>query len=413
MFSKPANVNAISRITRSKLMPASLLCLLIGAIAIAMIPTRRIANQLSQRVFATTTARRVVSPATAASEDPCVPPGVTVVTDAAGDELPPGTSQDDIQKISIAEPNQGASENKLIFTMKVADLNGALPTNTQWKIYFTSADGVNYWVDMETDGNSVVSYNYGTAANSIDTTIGFPDSGTYSTDGTITIGIANAKVGNPSAGQTLSPVFGVAYALIGVVLNDLDDTSNGTYTLVGNASCSGGPSPSPSPTPVGSPTPTPTPVPGAPQYLNYYPPQGVAESFGEPSIGADWKTGKVMFFGGFSPYALRVGFDDSTTPATVTWDQTSLLLAATPRAFGDPILFTDHDTGRTFVSQLIGLTPFSGMDFTDDDGTTYLPTQGSGIGAGVDHQTVGGGPFHAPVPANPAYPHSVYYCAQE
>jgi hypothetical protein len=353
------------------------------------------------------------SPTPGGSDDSCVPPGITVVTDATGDELPPGTAQNDIQKISIAEPNHGAGDSQIVFTMKVADLSGALPANAQWKIYFTGPDAVNYWVDMATDGNGVVGYNYGTAANNLDTTIGFPDSGNYSPDGTITIGIANPKVGGPTAGQTLNPVNGVAYLLVGVVLNDLDDTSNGSYTLRGSASCNGGGTPTPTPTPTGSPTPTPTPNSNAPQYANYYPPQGVAESFGEPSIGADWKTGKVMFFGGFSPYALRVSFNDATSPATVTWDQTALTLAATPRVAGDPILFTDRDTGRTFVSQLVGLTPFNGMDFTDDDGTTYLPSQGSGIGAGVDHQTVGGGPFHAPVPTGASYPHSVYYCAQE
>jgi hypothetical protein len=120
-----------------------------------------------------------------------------------------------------------------------------------------------------------------------------------------------------------------------------------------------------------------------------------------------------MFFGGFAPYALRVRFDDRTSPASVTWDQTQLRIAATPRVAGDPILFTDRVTGRTFVSQLFGLTPFNGMDYTDDDGTTYLPSQGSGIGSGIDHQTVGSGPFHAPIPTGAAYAHAVYYCAQD
>lgn len=120
-----------------------------------------------------------------------------------------------------------------------------------------------------------------------------------------------------------------------------------------------------------------------------------------------------MFFGGFSPYALRIKFDDRTSPATVTWDQTQLRLATGLRVAGDPILFTNKDTGRTFVSQLFGLTPFNGMDFTDDDGTNYLPSQGSGIGSGIDHQTVGSGPFHAPVPSGAVYNHAVYYCAQD
>jgi hypothetical protein len=418
MFSKAAVASTDSRSGRMKFISALVLCLSIIGISLATIPIRRAASlapakALRARTLAAANSLPVIT--TAVSESACVPPGITVVTDPTGDELPAGTSQDDIQKIAIAEPNQGAGENKLLFTLKVADLNGTLPANTQWKVYFTGPDAVNYWVDMATDGNSVVGYNYGTAANSLDTTIGFPDSGSYSTNGTITIGIANAKVGNPVAGQTLTLVNAVVYELVGVVLVDLDDTTSGSYTLIGNSWCAGGPSPTPTPagSPTPTPTPTPTPIPNAPQYLNYYPPAGVAESFGEPSIGADWKTGKVMFFGGFSPYALRVGFDDSTTPATVTWDQTALRLAATPRVFGDPILFADRETGRTFVSQLIGLTPFSGMDYTDDDGANYLPTQGSGIGAGVDHQTVGGGPFHAPVPAGLPYPHSVYYCAQE
>jgi PKD repeat protein len=169
------------------------------------------------------------------------------------------------------------------------------------------------------------------------------------------------------------------------------------------------------PTPTATPTPsaTPTPPAGVPQYINYYPPAGVAEDFGEPSIGANWKSGKIMFFGGFSPYALRVGFNDSTSPATVSWDQTQLRLAGPQRVAGDPILFTDRVTGRTFVSQLFGLTPFNGMDMTDDDGANYLPSQGSGIGSGIDHQTIASGPFHTPIPTGATYSHAVCYCAQD
>ena len=93
-----------------------------------------------------------------------------------------------------------------------------------------------------------------------------------------------------------------------------------------------------------------------------------------------------------------------------------MLTASTPRAFGDPILFTDHETGRTFVSQLEGLTPLgSTTDFTDNDGDMFLPSQGSGIATGIDHQTIGGGPLAAPLtgnPANPLYKNGVWYCSQ-
>jgi hypothetical protein len=153
---------------------------------------------------------------------------------------------------------------------------------------------------------------------------------------------------------------------------------------------------------------------GLPRYANYYPPAGIAENFGEPSIGANWISGKVMFFGGLTPYALRVGFDDKTSPATVTWFRTPLVSDTLPRAVGgDPILVTDKDTGRTFVSQLQGLTPTATMDITDNDGMNYTPTAGFGIGSGVDHQTIGVGPFHAPLPPGVVYKNAVYYCAQE
>jgi hypothetical protein len=54
-------------------------------------------------------------------------------------------------------------------------------------------------------------------------------------------------------------------------------------------------------------------------------------------------------------------------------------------------------------------------EFTDDDGTTWIPDQGCGPNAVEDHQTVGGGPFHAPIPGPPApaYADAVYYCSQD
>jgi len=176
----------------------------------------------------------------------------------------------------------------------------------------------------------------------------------------------------------------------------------------------GGPSPTPTPTPASSPTATPTPVPpNTPSYTNYYPPAGTADSWGEPSIGANWITGNIMTYGGLSTYALKASFNDSSSPASVQWKQTPLLTAGLPRAAGDPILVVDKDTGRTFASQLEGLTPTQTMDVSDNDGDTYLPTAGFGIGSGIDHQTIGVGPFHAPVPQGAVYKNAVYYCAQD
>lgn len=164
---------------------------------------------------------------------------------------------------------------------------------------------------------------------------------------------------------------------------------------------------------------------GTPQFHNFHAPVGVADDAGEPSVGVNWTTekifnsipngGTVNYFGGFLPYMLRLTFDDSKSPANVTWEQADLLMANLPRAAGDPILFTDHDTGSTFVSQLLGLTPLgSTTDVTKDDGFSFTPSEGSGLPSNIDHETWGGGPYHQPVPTgfNPLYPNAVYYCSQ-
>ncbi len=165
---------------------------------------------------------------------------------------------------------------------------------------------------------------------------------------------------------------------------------------------------------------------GPPRFFHYTSPSGVGDDSGEPSIGSNWTRetsfsnsqraipngGTANYFGGFSPYMLNVVFNDCQSPALVTWNQKTLLTANTPRAFGDPILYTDKVTGRTFVCQEEGLTPAgSTTDYTDDDGATFNPSQGSGAPSCVDHETIGGGPFHAPL-SSPLYPNAVYYASQ-
>ena len=209
------------------------------------------------------------------------------------------------------------------------------------------------------------------------------------------------------------------------------NTHSGKIEVIGGAT----------PTPTVSPTvtPTPTPAPGKPRFFHYYPAAGVADDAGEPSIGINWNTENVArapgqtfknrtrstnllntifnggtsnYYGGFLPFMLRATFDDCSSPAGVQFDQMPVTLPAAPRVFGDPILFTDHITGRTFVNQEVALTPAgSTMEFTDDDGETFFPSQGAAP-SGVDHQTVGGGPFHAPLPPGLVYPHAVYYASQ-
>ena len=131
----------------------------------------------------------------------------------------------------------------------------------------------------------------------------------------------------------------------------------------------------------------------------------------EPNVGVNWESGNVMLQALLQ--TLRVQFEDLTCPQTPgsSWEDVSPPTAV--NSF-DPILFTDHDTSRTFVSHLL-LNPLaSAAAFTEDDGDQWTPSQGAGPGSGIDHQTLGGGPFAQPAPPTVgAYPHAVYYCAQD
>jgi hypothetical protein len=157
----------------------------------------------------------------------------------------------------------------------------------------------------------------------------------------------------------------------------------------------------------------PPPPPGdpslAPRYMIYPAPPELGNRFqDEPGIGANWFTGNVMFQALLD--TLRVNFDDATSPAMDDWVKVNA--PNTDKQSFDPILFTDHATGRTFVSQLV--LACSLMSFSDDDGETWAPSEGCGPGAEFDHQAVGVGPFAPPLTGGtPLYPNAVYYCAQD
>jgi len=161
---------------------------------------------------------------------------------------------------------------------------------------------------------------------------------------------------------------------------------------------------------------TPTPGASAFGYHNYAAPSGYPlYPAGEPSIGDNWNTGNVLYQG--SLQTSRVAFSDANSPtsnpsATATWTDVSAL--QTSLLSLDSILFTDHTTGRTFVTQLGTTTAFAA--FTDNDGAT-MPYTSSAIQPteDIDHETVGGGPFHTPLSAISStlpYSHAVYYCSQ-
>jgi hypothetical protein len=166
-----------------------------------------------------------------------------------------------------------------------------------------------------------------------------------------------------------------------------------------------------------APAPTPpSPAPGIPPgYATFQPPagSGMGTTAGEPTIGANWKSGKTLIQS--NTQTLRISFNDALSPTTATWESKSAGLPNCTAVTGlDPILWTDSKLGRTIESQLIANPVVNSLScFTDNDGETWTPNEGGGVAQGVDHQSIGGGPY-APgglVPA-PSYPHAVYYCSQ-
>ena len=175
--------------------------------------------------------------------------------------------------------------------------------------------------------------------------------------------------------------------------------------------------------------------PGIPRYYTYAPGPGIGETAGEPSIGFNPATKKVMYISNVQ--TLQATLPENIAPAgsvpkACNGDWKDVSFTTTKVRSVDPILFTDSVTGRTFVSQLntvtqtnpvlIGLNSL--MAFTDTDGepdpanpnnSGWTPAQVNPPDASNDHQTVGAGPYPAAL-ANLSNPlnkgHAVYYCGQ-
>lgn len=156
-------------------------------------------------------------------EERCILPGITMANDPIGDVAQPppvGTTQDDIEKISIAEPYLGGPQ-QLVFTMKVVDL-ATLPTNRLWTILWNNPDPSDpfprKFVQMNScDPTANPSFAYGHVEGNLQTQDGnLPaGDGSYSADGTIVLKIDPALVGSPEPFELLGSVVGEVRLLIG------------------------------------------------------------------------------------------------------------------------------------------------------------------------------------------------------
>jgi hypothetical protein len=136
---------------------------------------------------------------------------------------------------------------------------------------------------------------------------------------------------------------------------------------------------------------------------------------GEPSIGVNWNslgsaTGVTNFQSDLQTLFITFTNFCPTGGPTATWVNRP---APTSQVIdSDPIGFTDRQTGRVFAAELTLLSPTCKISYSDDDGNTWVASPGT-VGSGIDHQTIGGGPYHAPLVGTPANPHAFYYCSQD
>src|SRR5438132_4745160 len=128
-------------------------------------------------------------------------------------------------------------------------------------------------------------------------------------------------------------------------------------------------------------------------------------SGGEPSVAFDSARNAAMYGSGLK--VKRLTFD-SQSPAVMTVTDVTPTTATV--ASLDAITAVDPYTNRTFSTELAGACSFA--SFSDDAGASWTPA--APCGPLLDHQTIGGGPFHSPAPSppNPLYNDATYYCAQ-
>ena len=137
---------------------------------------------------------------------------------------------------------------------------------------------------------------------------------------------------------------------------------------------------------------------------------------GEPSVGSNWATGVANFQSDLE--TLFITFDDSCSLLNPKASWVNRRAPTSVFIDSDPIGFTDRGLtkGRVFASELTLLSPNTvKISHSDDDGLTWIVAQSGGLASAVDHQTIGGGIYHTPIPSgvNPAYPNAIYYCSQD
>lgn len=180
-------------------------------------------------------------------EDVCTVPGVTIAVDASGDDTPPAPTaadgQGDLQRLLLAEPRDLGDH--YVFTMRVDNLE-TVPPNVQWVASFVDQTSKRWFVAMESDETSAVSFSYGDYNETnpgLQQTIGDADPASgFQASGEINIVIAKALVGGSQPGDALTSISAETFQLVGSSLaggslQPIDATSVGSHTLRADNAC--------------------------------------------------------------------------------------------------------------------------------------------------------------------------------
>lgn len=196
----------------------------------------------------------------------CSDPGITLLEDGTGDVdgaglLPAGLPLDfaDIETVQIAQPPQEDGVPRLVFRLKLAALPPVLPPMAAYYISFKAPDNSFRGVRMATDETGAERFTvYRVGASNGGQTDGRfvesevpAESGSITTDGTITITAKFSDLGirnpgdivsqfNAGAVQTVSPG---GVGLLGAVLDGVPDdlSRRGVITTRANEPCTDAP----------------------------------------------------------------------------------------------------------------------------------------------------------------------------
>jgi hypothetical protein len=357
------------------------------------------------------------SAAPATNSTPCGP----LWTDSSSDASVTAIGQQD--QLDIVSGGISDNSSALQTTLTLKNLDTTIPAGATANEYYLvfAVGSTSYFTNAEVSALGIT-YTYGTFSP----TTGFSGvgsaSGTFTPgpNGTVVVTVPLSDVGGPSGTLAASGIFGETDTLVGApdVGGELVTADNDPATYdYAMGSC-----PLSTETATGPPVNT-----GSAAFANYGSPPGFQTrdlaqrpNAGEPSIGADWSTGNIMYMAGTQVSA--VSFDTSHAPPLASWaDVTPAQLA---NASEDSILFTDHITNRTWAEDfLVNPACNANMAYTDTDGgsgggpagaTTnfsWTPEQ-CPFAEGPDHPSVGAGPYHGTPPVTATYPQIVYYCSQ-